>query len=241
MSEINRPSDLRLLTIDDDGCLDDSPDCVKFIDLNGDLLHMNKAGCEALSVQEPSAHGLHWLSLLPASVAPAGNAALNRALAGELNRALAGETVHFIAISAGGEIGTRFWDNLLTPIKDASGSTHEIICISRDITDQHGLQAELLAVRKSIAEHDTSSSLAQSGSDELSTMHAQEVRLSGRETECLYWTAAGKTASETAQIMCISRRTIEFHLASAIRKLNASNKIQAAVIAARLGLLDQER
>lgn len=233
MSEINRPSDLRLLTIDDDGCLDDSPDCVKFIDLNGDLLHMNKAGCEALSVQEPSAHGLLWLSLLPASVAPAGNAALNRALAGE--------TVRFIAISAGGEIGTRFWDNLLTPITDASGSTHEIICISRDITDQHGLKAELLAVRKSIAEHDTSSSLAQSDSDELSTMHAQEVRLSGRETECLYWTAAGKTASETAKIMCISRRTIEFHLASAIRKLNASNKIQAAVIAARLGLLDQER
>jgi DNA-binding CsgD family transcriptional regulator len=61
--------------------------------------------------------------------------------------------------------------------------------------------------------------------------------LSERELECLRWVSLGKTAWETAQIMGRSQRTVEFHLVNATRKLSASNKIHAAVIAVRKGLI----
>lgn len=61
--------------------------------------------------------------------------------------------------------------------------------------------------------------------------------LSEKELECLSWVSLGKTAWETAQIMGRSQRTVEFHLVNATRKLSASNKIHAAVIAVRRGLI----
>lgn len=61
--------------------------------------------------------------------------------------------------------------------------------------------------------------------------------LSIREIECLRWVSLGKTAWETAMIMSRSRRTIEFHLLNAVRKLGAINKVHAAVIAVRQGLI----
>lgn len=64
-----------------------------------------------------------------------------------------------------------------------------------------------------------------------------ETALSERELECLRWVSLGKTAWETAQIMGRSQRTVEFHLVNAVRKLSAANKIHAAVIAVRRGLI----
>jgi DNA-binding CsgD family transcriptional regulator len=63
------------------------------------------------------------------------------------------------------------------------------------------------------------------------------VALSEKEKECLLWVSAGKTADETAQIMGRSRRTIEYHINNSVRKLAASNKIHAVVIAIRSGIL----
>lgn len=61
--------------------------------------------------------------------------------------------------------------------------------------------------------------------------------LSERERECLLWVSMGKTAWETASILGRSQRTVEFHLKNATRKLDAANKIHAAALAIRLGLL----
>lgn len=62
-------------------------------------------------------------------------------------------------------------------------------------------------------------------------------RLSAREQECLRWASAGKTGGETAQILGVSERTVNFHLGNAFAKLNVNNK-QAAVAQAILqGLL----
>lgn len=63
------------------------------------------------------------------------------------------------------------------------------------------------------------------------------VDLSGREQECLLWVSVGKTAWETSVILELSSRTVEFHLAGAVRKLRAANKVHAAVLAIRMGLL----
>ena len=61
--------------------------------------------------------------------------------------------------------------------------------------------------------------------------------LSDREREALAWAARGKTFVEVAEIMRISRRTVEFHLDNARNKLGVGSRIEAAVKAAVLRLI----
>ncbi len=72
------------------------------------------------------------------------------------------------------------------------------------------------------------------------TQRAPELsppELSGREREALLWAAQGKTAWETASILGISPKTVEFHLANCGRKLGTTAKAQTILAAARRGLL----
>ncbi len=63
------------------------------------------------------------------------------------------------------------------------------------------------------------------------------VTMTAREKEVLRWTAEGKTAYEIGQILIVSERTVNFHINNVVAKLGASNKTQAAVKAAALGML----
>ncbi len=62
--------------------------------------------------------------------------------------------------------------------------------------------------------------------------------LTDREIEALTWAARGKTRDEIAQILNIVVRTVEFHLDNAQRKLEVQSRIEAAVKATILGLID---
>ncbi|MGV8938127.1 MAG: helix-turn-helix transcriptional regulator [Allorhizobium sp.] len=62
-------------------------------------------------------------------------------------------------------------------------------------------------------------------------------RLSARELECLRWSAAGKSSEEIAIILDISVHTVISYLKSAMRKLNAVNRMQAVARACRLRIL----
>lgn len=61
--------------------------------------------------------------------------------------------------------------------------------------------------------------------------------LSIRETEVLRWSAEGKTADDIGLILHLSERTVNFHIANAIKKMGASNKISAVVQAVLCGVL----
>ncbi len=61
--------------------------------------------------------------------------------------------------------------------------------------------------------------------------------LSGRELQCLEWVSLGKTSWETASILGLSERTVNFHLRNACRKLNVYGRQAGVVKAVRLGLL----
>ena len=63
--------------------------------------------------------------------------------------------------------------------------------------------------------------------------------LSGRELQCLEWVSLGKTSWETASILGLSERTVNFHLRNACRKLNVYGRQAGVVKAVRLGLLHQ--
>ncbi len=59
--------------------------------------------------------------------------------------------------------------------------------------------------------------------------------LSEREREVLLWSAYGKTSSETAAILGISERGVNFHINNCLDKLGASCKTQAVVRAYQRG------
>lgn len=61
-------------------------------------------------------------------------------------------------------------------------------------------------------------------------------KLTPRETEILKWSAMGKTAAEIATILCLSERTVGFHICSCFKKLGVNNKIAAVLCASKAGL-----
>jgi DNA-binding NarL/FixJ family response regulator len=61
---------------------------------------------------------------------------------------------------------------------------------------------------------------------------SRQVALNDRETECLTWSARGKTSPEIATILGLSKRTVNFHIENACRKLNVSTRTEAVVKAA---------
>jgi LuxR family quorum-sensing system transcriptional regulator SolR len=67
------------------------------------------------------------------------------------------------------------------------------------------------------------------------TANLSDIPLTSKELQALAWTAAGKTAVQTGELMFLSARTVNFHISSAISKLGAANKTAAAVIAVRAG------
>ena len=56
--------------------------------------------------------------------------------------------------------------------------------------------------------------------------------LSDREIEALTWVARGKTSAQIADLLGLSKRTVDFHLDSARIKLDATTRTQAAIKAA---------
>jgi DNA-binding response OmpR family regulator len=64
------------------------------------------------------------------------------------------------------------------------------------------------------------------------------VDLTDREAEALTWAARGKTSSEIATILGLTKRTVDFHIDNARLKLNASTRMHAAVKAAAGGLIE---
>jgi DNA-binding NarL/FixJ family response regulator len=65
-----------------------------------------------------------------------------------------------------------------------------------------------------------------------SALWPKRIALGERERETLTWAARGKTFAEIGQILGLSRRTVEFHLDNARRKLGVPTRTQALVKAA---------
>lgn len=66
---------------------------------------------------------------------------------------------------------------------------------------------------------------------------ANGTYLTEREKEVLLWSALGKTSADTADILQISKETVESHIKSSIDKLGATNRTHAVVRAIFLGLI----
>jgi DNA-binding response OmpR family regulator len=65
-----------------------------------------------------------------------------------------------------------------------------------------------------------------------SAVWPREIDLGERELQTLTWAARGKTFAEIGEILGLSRRTVEFHLDNARRKLGVPTRTQALIKAA---------
>jgi DNA-binding NarL/FixJ family response regulator len=64
------------------------------------------------------------------------------------------------------------------------------------------------------------------------------VTLNDREIEALTWVARGKTSAEVADLVGLSKRTVDFHLDNARVKLGAATRTEAAIKAAMGKLIE---
>jgi len=66
----------------------------------------------------------------------------------------------------------------------------------------------------------------------------KSIQLSEREIEVLTWVARGKTSADIADLLTLSKRTVEFHIENARTKLNAGSRTEAVIKAAAGRLIE---
>jgi DNA-binding response OmpR family regulator len=66
----------------------------------------------------------------------------------------------------------------------------------------------------------------------------KRVALNDREVETLTWVARGKTSAEIAQILGLTKRTVDFHIDNARTKLGAATRTEAVIKAATGRLIE---
>ncbi|MBH2810545.1 EAL domain-containing protein [Serratia liquefaciens] len=117
--------------------LDASVDCIKVINNDGTLLHINRAGSVALGIDEHQRQfGMPWLNLLQPEVRSRGKKALRKVLTGKNAR--------FAGLSATPDGKLQHWDNILSPVFDNEDRIENILCVSRDVSSQRIAEKRLL-------------------------------------------------------------------------------------------------
>ena len=113
-----------------DWLFESSPDCVKIIDLDGSVLAMNRNGLCSMEIDDVGAvRGAPWLSLWEGAALTAVTTALAQARAGG--------TGHFSAYCPTAKGKPRWWDVMVTPVRDAQGEVVQLLAVSRDVTEIH--------------------------------------------------------------------------------------------------------
>lgn len=108
--------------------LDSSADCIKVLTPDGRLNYINQFGRKALLNPQQPTQNLSWVNLLDSKVQSQAKKALGKAQEGQQAR--------FTAITQRGGQVPCYWDNLLTPMLNENGHVKEILCISRDMSQQ---------------------------------------------------------------------------------------------------------
>ncbi|MFM9438482.1 PAS domain S-box-containing protein [Janthinobacterium sp. CG_23.3] len=104
-----------------------SPDCVKIVDLNGNLLAMNRNGQCLMEIDDcADLIGKQWASLWPAQIQGEVHSALDVARSGKNGR--------FEAFCPTAKGAQKWWDVMVTPIFDLDGKVEKILSVSRDVT-----------------------------------------------------------------------------------------------------------
>ena len=109
--------------------LESNPDCLKVLDLEGKIKYMNFNGlCEMEIDDFSTVENKNWWTLW-------GNE--NEALVKEsINKAREGEKTKFIAFCPTAKGTPKWWDVVVSPVRNTGEKVQQIMSVSRDITEQ---------------------------------------------------------------------------------------------------------
>ena len=123
--------------------IDSSADCIKILDLQGNLLEMPN-GPRVLGIDCTAFLNTAWVDFWNGGDAQAAQAAITAAAAGATQR--------FVGMFRTGQGEARWWDVVVSPILDASAKPERLLVVSRDVTGRQQAEA---AARQRSAQLDT--------------------------------------------------------------------------------------
>jgi PAS domain S-box-containing protein len=115
--------------------LDSSDDCIKVLDLSGQLLYMSPGGQALLGINDIK-------PLLNRSWSDLWRGADGQAAMNAIDTAKAGKVCTFQGYCPTFTGEPKWWDSKVSPIKGADGQVERLLCISRDITGRKQAEAE---------------------------------------------------------------------------------------------------
>ena len=116
--------------------MDGTADCVKVLDVAGQLVHMNTPGLCAMEIDDfGSVRGQRWQALWPAQA----QGDIERAM----GKALGGEVSSFQAFCPTAKGTPKWWEVTVSPVRDRErGQVVRLLSISRDITERRRADEE---------------------------------------------------------------------------------------------------
>jgi two-component system, chemotaxis family, CheB/CheR fusion protein len=127
------------------GVLENSPDCVKIIDVGGHIQYMNTNGICAMEIDDfETVKDKPWSDLWGEDN--------KKMVADAVDKALSGGSAQFQAYCPTTKGTPKWWDVIVNPMHESGNNTvTNIISVSRDITEQRAIQS-LLEYRKALLE-----------------------------------------------------------------------------------------
>jgi diguanylate cyclase (GGDEF)-like protein/PAS domain S-box-containing protein len=109
--------------------LDNSDDCIKILDVEGQILFMSAGGQALLGIQDVTPFlNTSWAEFWQGAERLAALEAIAKAKVGEIS------TFEGYCPTLTGE--PKWWDNKISPIREADGQIERLLCISRDVTER---------------------------------------------------------------------------------------------------------
>jgi PAS domain S-box-containing protein len=120
--------------------LNNTGDCVKVLDLEGNLIYMNPPGMAAFDVESfDTVKGASWPDFWPEPMRDSVRQAVRDAASGISSR--------FTGACATKRGTMKWWDVIVTPVYDPLGRVSKLTATSRDVTDQKRASEELLVAK----------------------------------------------------------------------------------------------
>ncbi|MCC5656625.1 response regulator [Nostoc sp. XA010] len=115
--------------------LESSHDCIKVLTLDGRVLYLNQGGLHLLEIDDPASfHNVEWISLWQGEGREKAKAAIATAKIGNV-----GQFQGYCPTAKG---KPKWWDVIVTSVRNASGIIAQLLVVSRDITKQKQAEAE---------------------------------------------------------------------------------------------------